>query len=172
VELRGFEPLTFCMPCMRVSSDGVALRPVTALQSALVSGYVLSGRRNLGALGLGLVLAYRPLAHRRCDRRNGNHRRRDGSEGSQSTEDDWCLACQWIPSSLRASQTVLRGQRRSWRAISAVLVGFSTFGVSPLQRTEFADRAHACRCARRADGPRLFGPAGVIHPPAGRGDLL
>ena len=24
----------------------------------------------------------------------------------------------------------------------------------------------------RADGPRLFGPAGVIHPPAGRGDLL
>jgi len=54
----------------------------------------------------------------------------------------------------------------------AVLVGFSTFGVSPLQRTELADRAHACRCARRADGPRLFGPAGVIHPPAGRGDLL
>lgn len=54
----------------------------------------------------------------------------------------------------------------------AVLVGFSTFGVSPLQRTELADRAHACRCARRADGPHLFGPAGVIHPPAGRGDLL
>jgi hypothetical protein len=54
----------------------------------------------------------------------------------------------------------------------SVLVGFSTFGVSPLQRTELADRAHACRCARRADGPRLFGPAGVIHPPAGRGDLL
>jgi hypothetical protein len=48
---------------------------------------------------------------------------------------------------------------------AAVLVGFSTFGVSPLQRTELADRAHACRCARRADGPRLFGPAGVIHPP-------
>jgi hypothetical protein len=55
---------------------------------------------------------------------------------------------------------------------AAVLVGFSTFGVSPLQRTELADRAHVCRCARRADGPRLFGPAGVIHPPAGRGDLL
>jgi hypothetical protein len=33
VELRGFEPLTFCMPCSRVSSDSVALRPVTALQS-------------------------------------------------------------------------------------------------------------------------------------------
>src|SRR5690349_12402268 len=57
-------------------------------------------------------------------------------------------------------------------ALTAVLVGFSTFGVRPLQRTELADRAHACRCARRADGPRLFGPAGVIHPPAGRGDLL
>ena len=122
MELRGFEPLTFCMPCMRVSSDGVALRPVTALQSALVSGYVLSGRRNLGALGLGLVLAYRPLAHRRCDRRNGNHRRRDGSEGSQSTEDDWRFACQAIPSSLRASPTtpwptpiVARRIRRSVR---------------------------------------------------------
>jgi hypothetical protein len=33
VELRGFEPLTFCMPCMPVSSDGVALGPVTADQS-------------------------------------------------------------------------------------------------------------------------------------------
>jgi hypothetical protein len=33
VELRGFEPLTFCMPCSLVSSDDVALRPVTAVQS-------------------------------------------------------------------------------------------------------------------------------------------
>jgi len=33
VELRGFEPLTFCMPCSTVSSDGVVLHPVTALQS-------------------------------------------------------------------------------------------------------------------------------------------
>ena len=139
MELRGFEPLTFCMPCMRVSSDGVALRPVTALQSALVSGYVLSGRRNLGALGLGLVLAYRPLAHRRCDRRNGNHRRRDGSEGSQSTEDDWCLACQWIPSSLRASQTVLRGQRQSWRAISAVRGADRPGSVPPAIGTDLSD---------------------------------
>ncbi len=35
MELRGFEPLTFCMPCMPVSSDGVALGPVTAVQSRL-----------------------------------------------------------------------------------------------------------------------------------------
>ena len=33
VELRGFEPLTFCMPCSRVSSDGVVLGLVTAVQS-------------------------------------------------------------------------------------------------------------------------------------------
>jgi hypothetical protein len=33
VELRGFEPLTFCMPCMPVSSDGVALGPVAAGES-------------------------------------------------------------------------------------------------------------------------------------------
>jgi hypothetical protein len=34
VELRGFEPLTFCMPCMLVSSDGVGLGPVAAVQSS------------------------------------------------------------------------------------------------------------------------------------------
>ena len=33
VELRGFEPLTFCMPCSMVSSDGVVLGLVTAVQS-------------------------------------------------------------------------------------------------------------------------------------------
>ena len=33
VELRGFEPLTFCMPCSMVSSDRVALGLVTADQS-------------------------------------------------------------------------------------------------------------------------------------------
>jgi hypothetical protein len=33
VELRGFEPLTFCMPCSRVSSDGVVLGLVTAVES-------------------------------------------------------------------------------------------------------------------------------------------
>ena len=33
VELRGFEPLTFCMPCSWVSSDCVVLGPITALRS-------------------------------------------------------------------------------------------------------------------------------------------
>lgn len=33
VELRGFEALTFCTPCMLVSSDSVALSLITALQS-------------------------------------------------------------------------------------------------------------------------------------------
>ena len=32
MELRGFEPLTFCMPCRPDSSDWVALGPVTAVQ--------------------------------------------------------------------------------------------------------------------------------------------
>ena len=31
VELRGFEPLAFCMPCIPVSSDDVALGLVTAV---------------------------------------------------------------------------------------------------------------------------------------------
>jgi hypothetical protein len=30
MELRGFEPLTFCMPCTEVSSAEVALRLVSA----------------------------------------------------------------------------------------------------------------------------------------------
>jgi hypothetical protein len=33
VELRGFEPLTFCMPCSMVSSDDVVLGPGAAVQS-------------------------------------------------------------------------------------------------------------------------------------------
>jgi hypothetical protein len=33
VELRGFEPLTFCMPWCVVSSDGVALGLVRAVES-------------------------------------------------------------------------------------------------------------------------------------------
>ena len=32
VELRGFEPLTFCMPCSTLSSEGVASSPVIAGQ--------------------------------------------------------------------------------------------------------------------------------------------
>jgi hypothetical protein len=36
VELRGFEPLTFCMPCMPVTSDDIGLGRITA------------GRRNYG----------------------------------------------------------------------------------------------------------------------------
>jgi hypothetical protein len=36
VELRGFEPLTSCMPCLTVSSDGIVLGRVTALQGAMV----------------------------------------------------------------------------------------------------------------------------------------
>ena len=37
VELRGFEPLTFCMPCSLVSSDDVALGPVVAVQSGSIA---------------------------------------------------------------------------------------------------------------------------------------
>ena len=33
VELRGFEPLTFCMPCIPVSSDHIALGPIAAGES-------------------------------------------------------------------------------------------------------------------------------------------
>jgi len=57
VELRGFEPLTSCMPCLTVSSGGVPLGRVTARQGygrLVGSGCVC---RSLGALSLGLSLA-------------------------------------------------------------------------------------------------------------------
>jgi hypothetical protein len=58
VELRGFEPLTFCMPCSRVSSDDVALGPVAAVQSGpsvrgrLARSGEISGRWSLVGPGL------------------------------------------------------------------------------------------------------------------------
>ena len=53
VELRGFEPLTFCMPCLAVSSGGVSLGRITARQgdglvwSGLAASVVLWGRCHL-----------------------------------------------------------------------------------------------------------------------------
>jgi hypothetical protein len=49
VELRGFEPLTFCMPCIRVSSDSVGLGPVAVVQSGSNVGGRLA--RSGGILG-------------------------------------------------------------------------------------------------------------------------
>ena len=50
-ELRGFEPLTSCMPCLTVSSDGIALGRITA------------GQRNLGVW---VRRAVSVVAWRRC----------------------------------------------------------------------------------------------------------
>ena len=44
VELRGFEPLTFYMPCRPILSDGVAVGRVRAGQRILPSEYVALGR--------------------------------------------------------------------------------------------------------------------------------
>jgi hypothetical protein len=57
VELRGFEPLTFCMPCSTVSSDSVALRPVTALQSSSIVRGRLARSGKIGA-GWSLVWSW------------------------------------------------------------------------------------------------------------------
>jgi hypothetical protein len=40
VELRGFEPLTFCMPCLRVSSGDVSLGHVGHVRAMVLSGGV------------------------------------------------------------------------------------------------------------------------------------
>ena len=53
VELRGFEPLTFCMPCLQVSSGGVSLGCVSARQGnglvwqSLAASAVVWGRCHL-----------------------------------------------------------------------------------------------------------------------------
>jgi hypothetical protein len=58
VELRGFEPLTFCMPCLTVSSGNVGQGRVTARQSnGLVwVGLAASAEGGVGALSLSLSL--------------------------------------------------------------------------------------------------------------------
>ena len=56
VELRGFEPLTFCMPCLQAPSGGVSLGRVSARQGnglAWQTGCICCG---LGALSLGSSL--------------------------------------------------------------------------------------------------------------------
>jgi hypothetical protein len=82
VELRGFEPLTFCMPCSRVSSDGVALRLVTAFQSdyRVWGGLARSG----GIWGRwSLIWSWICRASRSTEIHHGNpeHRRRFRREG-------------------------------------------------------------------------------------------
>ena len=57
MELRGFEPLTFCMPCSRVSSDSVVLGLVAAVQSGSdVRGRLARSGEIWGALVLDLAL--------------------------------------------------------------------------------------------------------------------
>jgi hypothetical protein len=46
VELRGFEPLTFCMPCLAAPSDVIALGRITAGQEDIC----VWGRRALSGL--------------------------------------------------------------------------------------------------------------------------
>ena len=61
VELRGFEPLTFCMPCLQAPSGGVSLGRVSARQGnglAWQTGCICCG---LGALSLGSSLVTGPF---------------------------------------------------------------------------------------------------------------
>src|SRR5580700_8096184 len=58
VELRGYEPLTSCMPCLTVPSGGVPLGRVTARQgNGLVRWGLATSAVVWGALSLGLSLA-------------------------------------------------------------------------------------------------------------------
>jgi hypothetical protein len=62
VELRGYEPLTSCMPCLTVPSGGVPLGRVTARQGQwscpVGSGYI---RRGLGSVVTWFVTGNRPV---------------------------------------------------------------------------------------------------------------
>jgi len=78
VELRGFEPLTFCMPCLQVSSGGVSLGCVSARQGnglvwqSLPASAVVWGALPLGSsLVTGLFRAQRGPRGRRHRQRSG-----------------------------------------------------------------------------------------------------
>ena len=51
VELRGFEPLTFCMPCIPVSSDGVALVRLPRVNGVTATGNVALRLAESGGVG-------------------------------------------------------------------------------------------------------------------------
>ena len=108
VELRGFEPLTFCMPCSMVSSDGVALGLVATVQS----GYRVWG--GLARSGGIWVHTGRPPA--RCPW--------FGSfSGGPRSEPDWRLSAH--PALQRLSRAV-----RGWLPPAACTPGFRRrFGV-------------------------------------------
>jgi hypothetical protein len=115
VELRGFEPLTFCMPCSMVSSDGVALGPVTADQTGsgvwgrLAQSGGIWGRWDLVWSGF-----TGPPSSREVDRGNGitndtmtlgdresrRGRRAVRSAGRGQMGPAKRFACQWMPPGL------------------------------------------------------------------------
>jgi hypothetical protein len=61
VELRGFKPLTFCMPCRLIWSDGVAVGRVPAGQRILPSEYVALGRAESRPVATLLVTGFSDL---------------------------------------------------------------------------------------------------------------
>jgi hypothetical protein len=61
VELRGFEPLTFCMPCRPILPDGVAVDCVRAGQRILASEYVALGRMESRPVVTWLVTGFSDL---------------------------------------------------------------------------------------------------------------
>ena len=69
MELRGFEPLTFCMPCIPVSSDHIALGPIAAGES----GFNVWGRlAQSGEIWLRWSLAWSWFAGPPCQGRPGH----------------------------------------------------------------------------------------------------
>jgi hypothetical protein len=81
VELRGFEPLTFCMPCSMVSSDDVVLGPVAAVQSnSNVRGRLARSGAAWGRCHLVCHLLSGPPKPRKARNGSSHHRRNDDAE--------------------------------------------------------------------------------------------
>jgi hypothetical protein len=62
VELRGFEPLTFCMPCTSNSSEAVPLALFPQVRALRLFGAVVLGLTGTGGVGTWLVTGFPDLS--------------------------------------------------------------------------------------------------------------
>src|SRR5262249_50569875 len=84
VELRGFEPLTFCMPGSTIPPDRVALGPVTAVQSRFgVWGRLAQSGETWGGWYLVWSWFAAPPGQGRTNNGNPDHRQSDDSGDRQ-----------------------------------------------------------------------------------------
>ncbi len=178
VELRGLEPLTFCMPCSTIPSDNVALGLVVAVQS----GFGVWGRlaRSGGIWGRWSWVWYwfaGPPGQGRFNHDTPDRGRRDGS-GDRQLRGGHCLvrwACrrgrQRRMVQLDSSRSAVR-REQALMALTTAELGSeipgqpSAHGHAP-RRAALSDRLIRSTMARRS---QLLAESPVFQVPSPRGD--